>query len=239
LPEAVRVPGRVISVDSQQRTLSVLSDGQTRELHFDRLALATGAWIALAGESGWERFSTNPHGPLASRIRVAFEYAESEPDPVERTRLLTFAVVGGGPVAECVATSIAELAGKMAPAEFAETLRVILASDGPADLPGIDVRLGAPKLRADGLSIDGDHIPAGIVVRADGLRPAEAAAWAADAEEVHTIGPAEAAGTLAGKAIRRAVEAHHPRRARVMALEAALQRVRREFRSLRSPVSST
>src|SRR5258708_6500663 len=47
---------------------------------------------------------------IRHRVLEAFEKAETEADPAERRRLLTFAIVGGGPTGVEMAGAIAELA---------------------------------------------------------------------------------------------------------------------------------
>src|SRR3954447_22462331 len=73
-----------------------------RRIAYDYLILATGAQHAYFGHDDWE-----PYAPglktiddatrLRARILLAFEQAESEPDPVKKQRLLNFVIVGGGP----------------------------------------------------------------------------------------------------------------------------------------------
>ena len=72
-----------------------------RRVPFDFLVLATGARHAYFGHDDWE---LHAHGIkkiddatfLRRKILLAFERAESESDPSERRRLLTFVVIGGG-----------------------------------------------------------------------------------------------------------------------------------------------
>jgi NADH:ubiquinone reductase (H+-translocating) len=72
-----------------------------RRIPFDFLVLATGSRHAYFGHDDWE---LHAHGIkkiddatfLRRKILLAFERAESESDPSERRRLLTFVVIGGG-----------------------------------------------------------------------------------------------------------------------------------------------
>ena len=82
---------------------------------FDYLIVATGARHSYFGHPEWEQ-----HAPglktledaldIRRRLLLAFEKAEAETDPVERERLLTFVVVGGGPTGVEMAGAISEIA---------------------------------------------------------------------------------------------------------------------------------
>src|SRR5262245_37564298 len=89
----------VTSIDPARRVVR-LDDGS--EIAYDILIVATGATHAYFGHDEWE-----PLAPglktiedalvLRSRMLLAFESAERETDQARRSRLLTFAIVGGGP----------------------------------------------------------------------------------------------------------------------------------------------
>ena len=108
----------VDAIDVQAREV-VLGDGQ--RLRYDHLIAAAGATHSYFGNDQWQA-----HAPglktladafqLRARLLSAFERAETALDPAERRRLLTLAVVGGGPTGVEMAGAIAELA-KMALAE--------------------------------------------------------------------------------------------------------------------------
>ena len=55
---------------------------------------------------------------IRRRILLAFEGAESEPDPGSGRRMLTFVVIGGGPTGVEMAGAIAELAKHALAADF-------------------------------------------------------------------------------------------------------------------------
>ena len=55
---------------------------------------------------------------IRRRILPAFERAETEDDPAERERLLTFVVVGGGPTGVEMAGSVDELARRIVTRDF-------------------------------------------------------------------------------------------------------------------------
>jgi hypothetical protein len=74
---------------------------ENRRLPFDYLIVATGAQHAYFGHDEWEAVAPglktiDDATYLRRRILLAFEKAETEPDPAERTRLLNFIVVRVG-----------------------------------------------------------------------------------------------------------------------------------------------
>src|SRR5262245_12169361 len=92
------VLGRVTHVDTERQ--DVIVDG--RPIGFDYLIVATGARHAYFGHDDWEDFAPGLKKIedatfIRRKILLAFEKAETEPDPDERRRLLNFVVVGGGP----------------------------------------------------------------------------------------------------------------------------------------------
>ncbi len=91
--------GEVVGVDTEARAVQ-LRDG-TR-IPYDTLVLATGATHSYFGHPEWERFAPglktlDDARRIRARVLLAFEAAEREDDPVARERLMTFAVIGGGP----------------------------------------------------------------------------------------------------------------------------------------------
>ena len=134
---------------STSRATGASSRG-ARRVPFDFLVLATGARHAYFGHDDWEQHA---HGIkkiddatfLRRKILLAFERAESESDPSERRRLLTFVVIGGGATGVEMAGAIAELARKALAADFRtidpRSARVTLLEAGPRLLPAFDARL--------------------------------------------------------------------------------------------------
>lgn len=183
----------VTAVDLQRRRLTA---GEA-ELNYDFLILAVGNRTAYFGRDDW---AANAPGlktmeeALALRARVlsAFERAEATDDEAERTRLLTFIVVGGGPTGVEMAGAIAELARDALPREFrridTRRARVILVEAGPrilAQLPercsdyakrvlmrmGVEVFVGSPVMEVEphGVRVSGARIASATIIWAAGV----------------------------------------------------------------------
>jgi NADH dehydrogenase len=138
-----------IAVDVAARTLS-LASGAT--LAYDWLVVATGATHSYFGHDEWAAFAPGlktieDARIIRSRLLLAFEVAERTLDPAEQRRLMTIAVIGGGPTGVELAGSIAELARYTLAKDFRtirpETARVLLLEAGPRILPAF------PKTLAD------------------------------------------------------------------------------------------
>lgn len=104
--------GNVVDVDLENR-LVVLEDKAT--IPFDYLILAAGATTSYFNRPEFSDFAPglktlNEATEIRSRILMAFERAEKCEDPIERARLLTFVVVGGGPTGVEISGALAELA---------------------------------------------------------------------------------------------------------------------------------
>jgi NADH dehydrogenase len=92
-------------------------------LAYDTLVVATGAANSYFGNDAWA-----PHAPalktledaleIRSRILLAFEQAEREPDAAKRAAWLTFVVVGAGATGVELAGTLAEIARHTLPGEF-------------------------------------------------------------------------------------------------------------------------
>jgi NADH dehydrogenase len=123
---------------------------------YDTLVLATGSSHHYFGHDDWE-----PHAPglktvedateIRKRVLSAFEKAEREPDAEVRKRLLTFAVVGGGPTGVEMAGTIAELARVTLRRDFRAIdpagARVVLVEGQPRVLPMFVEKLSARALQ--------------------------------------------------------------------------------------------
>jgi len=90
-----------------------LKDGTA--VPFDSLIVATGSTHHYFGKDHWEEFAPGlktieDATEIRRRVLTAFERAERTTDAVERAKLLTFVVVGGGPTGVEMAGAIRELA---------------------------------------------------------------------------------------------------------------------------------
>jgi NADH dehydrogenase len=180
----------------------VVADG--RRIPFDDLIIATGAEHAHFG-SDWAQFlpglkTIDDATHIRRRILLAFELAETEPDPDERRRLLNFVMVGGGPTGVELAGSIAELAKRGLASDFhvidPRSARIILVEAGPRLLTsfdpslsakaqrsleriGVDVRLRAAvtECDGDGALIGAERIESRTIIWAAGVKATPAAEW--------------------------------------------------------------
>jgi NADH dehydrogenase len=107
-----------VDVDLDERELHLATvDGvpAPASIAYDTLIVAGGSRYSFFGHDEWDEFAEEVkslESALLARGRIlsAFEAAEMEPDPQQRTVWLTFAVVGGGPTGVEMAGQIAELA---------------------------------------------------------------------------------------------------------------------------------
>lgn len=147
-PNVTVLMREVTGFDLAQRQVSFGGDS----LRYDYLVLALGNVTSYYGHPEWET-----HAPGlkslddALRIRrevlLAFERAENSTSPVERERLLTLVVVGGGPTGIELAGSFAELARRVLRRDFRRIdprhARVVLLEAGPRLLAQFSERLSA------------------------------------------------------------------------------------------------
>jgi len=191
----------VTGVDLENR--SVVTD--RGEVAYEYLILATGARHAYFGHDEWEPFAPGlkkieDATEVRRRILISFERAETESDPAERSRLLTFIIVGGGPTGVEMAGAIAELAKYALASDFRNIdprdARIVLVEAGPRLLPtfdpklseyarnalhalGVQVILGEPvtEASATGVRLDGKIIESRTVIWAAGVRASPAGKW--------------------------------------------------------------
>ena len=188
------VLGEVARVEAARREV-VLTDGAT--LSYDFLIVATGATHSYFGRDDWAPLAPGLKTiedalEIRRRVLLAFERAEREADPAERTALLTFVVVGGGPTGVELAGALAEIARHTLAADFRhidpESARVVLLEALPHVLPpyvaplqaaarrqlerlGVEVRTGAKvtAIDAGGVTAGGERIASRTVLWGAGV----------------------------------------------------------------------
>jgi len=193
--------GEVTSIDTGRQVV-MLGHGP---IAYDWLVLATGAAHGYFGHDNWAAHapglkSLDDAVAIRRRLLLAFEQAEMAANPEQTTRLLTIAIVGGGPTGVEMAGAVAELARKALATDFRtidpRCTRVLLLEAGPRLLPtfpealsryteaalyrlGVEVRLGQPVTRCDaeGVSLGQEFIAAGTIVWAAGVSASPAAKW--------------------------------------------------------------
>jgi len=193
--------GEVTGIDPA-RKIVMLEGGP---IAYDWLVIATGATHGYFGHDEWA-----PHAPglkdlddateIRRRLLLAFERAEMATSPDVCARLLTIAIIGGGPTGVEMAGAVAELARKALATDFRvidpKQTRVLLLEAGPRLLPnfpqelshyteaalrrlGVEVRLGKAVTRcgAEGVSLGEERIEAGTIIWAAGVTASPAARW--------------------------------------------------------------
>ena len=193
--------GTVTGIDTAQQKVRI----GAKSLSYEYLVIATGAAHSYFGKDHWA-----PHAPglkriedateIRRRILTAFERAEAEEDAAERTALLTFLIVGGGPTGVELAGAIAELARFGMEKEFRNfdpaQARVILVQSAPRLLPAFPEKLASiaqasleklgvevlthsrvEDIDAHGVAVNGMRIAARTVLWAAGVMASPAAQW--------------------------------------------------------------
>lgn len=193
--------GEVVRIDLEAKQLE-LSDGSS--VPFDTLVLAPGSRPSYFGQEHWQASapglkSIEDARTIRSRLLLAFEYAERSTDPVEQRRLMTIAIIGGGPTGVEIAGSIAELSRHTLVRDFRnirpERTRIMLIEAGDRLLGGFApelsdyARRGLEKLGVEimtgkrveaiephRISIGGEIIPVGLTLWAAGVSASPLAA---------------------------------------------------------------
>ncbi len=160
----------VTGVDIRARSV-LLRNGH--RLPYDYLVLATGSASSFFGQDNWREHTLvlkTIEDALAIRARLleAFERAEQSTDDVEIRRLLTFAIVGGGPTGVELAGTISELARATLARDFSRIdprdTRVVLCEAGGRLLSGFDPALST--YAAEALTSMGVEVRIGTTVEA-------------------------------------------------------------------------
>jgi NADH dehydrogenase len=192
--------GEVSGVDLRDRTLTVSRpEGGTRVLPFDFLLVATGMQPNYFGHDDFAR-----HAPglktladaeaIRARILRAYEWADATDDATERSRQMTFIVVGAGPAGVELAASMAQMASVTLRGQYRRIdparSSIILIEGGTRILPSFDERLAAKagkrlektgvrimtgakveKVDDKGVVADGQRIAAATVLWSAGVSP--------------------------------------------------------------------
>ena len=195
------VLGQVSHIDLERKQVVA----EEIRIDYDHLIVASGAQQSYFGHDEWAAYapglkSIDDATYLRRRILLAFEKAETEPNPVERRHLLNFVIVGGGATGVEMAGAIAELAKRALARDFRSidprSTRIFLVEAGPRLLPafdpslseaarhslkqlGVEVRLGTAVTGCDrqGVSLGGERIEALTVMWAAGVKASPAGDW--------------------------------------------------------------
>ncbi len=172
---------------------------------YDYLVVATGSRDAFFGNDDWEDWTqglktVDDATALRRKLLIAFEDAEMCEDSEARERLLRFVIIGAGPTGVELAGSIAELAHYTLAKDFRRidprSAQVILVEAGERVLATftektsqyakesleklrVDVRLDSrvEACDADGVTINGERVPAATVLWAAGVAASPVADW--------------------------------------------------------------
>jgi len=157
----------VSAIDAERN--EVVAEGH--RIPFDYLIVATGARQAYFGHDDWAAHAVGLKTIgdavyLRNRILLAFERAETEPEPDERRRLLNFVVVGGGATGVELTGAIAELAKRTLASDFRtidpSSARIVLVEAAPRLLRQFDESISRTAQRA--LEQLGAEVRLGIAV---------------------------------------------------------------------------
>jgi len=200
-PNSHVLMGEVTAVDRARKVVML----HARPIAYDWLVLATGATHSYFGHDEWGEHAPglktlNDALAIRRRLLLAFERAEMASNPAESARLLTIAIVGGGPTGVELAGAIAELSRRALARDFRvidpRQTRVLLIEAGQrllANFPerlslyteeslrrlGVEVRFGKAVTHCDGegVRLGDEFIRAGTVVWAAGVRASPTANW--------------------------------------------------------------
>ena len=162
--------GDVGDIDLDNRTVTSRLGTMETVLPFDYLIVAAGAQQNYFGNDHFATFAPGMKTiddalELRGRILGAFEAAEVTTDAAERTRRLTFVVVGGGPTGVELAGQIVELAQRTLPGAFRTIdpaeCRVLLFDGSPYVLSPMGENLGMKaqrRLEKMGVEVCGNSV---------------------------------------------------------------------------------
>jgi NADH dehydrogenase len=191
----------VRSIDTGERVVHT----DSISVPYDYLVLATGATHSYFGHDEWAEVAPGlkrieDATRIRRRILIAFEHAELATDEAERRRLLTFAIVGGGPTGVEMAGAISEVARQSLAKDFRHidptAARIVLIEAGPRIMPtlpenlsdyvrrtlgnkGVEVMTSTRVTACDARGVELEHgrLDAGTVIWAAGVVASPAARW--------------------------------------------------------------
>jgi NADH:ubiquinone reductase (H+-translocating) len=198
----------VRAVDTSKRLVQI----DSVSIPYDYLMLATGATHSYFGHDEWAEVAPGlkrieDATRIRRRILIAFERAELATDAAERQRLLTFAIVGGGPTGVEMAGAISEVARQSLAMDFRRidpaAARIVLIEAGPRIMPtlpenlsdyvrrtlakkGVEVMTSSRVMSCDAHGVELEHgrLDADTIIWAAGVVASPAARWL-DAEHDH------------------------------------------------------
>jgi NADH:ubiquinone reductase (H+-translocating) len=191
----------VRAVDTTKRLVQI----DSVSIPYDYLVLATGAAHSYFGHDEWAEVAPGlkrieDATRIRRRILIAFERAELATDAVERQRLLTFAIVGGGATGVEMAGAISEVARQSLAMDFRRidpaAARIVLIEAGPRIMPtlpenlsdyvrrtlakkGVEVMTSSRVMSCDahGVELERGRLDADTIIWAAGVVASPAARW--------------------------------------------------------------
>jgi NADH dehydrogenase len=144
--------GEAVDLDVTNRRVMLLDGG----IPYDTLIVATGATHHYFGNDQWEAVAPGLKTienatEIRSRLLVAFERAERQPDPGERRAWLNFVIVGAGPTGVELAGALGEIANDTLRRDFRHIdpreAAILLVEGEPRVLPTFPPDLSAKAER--------------------------------------------------------------------------------------------
>ncbi|ETX28979.1 FAD-dependent pyridine nucleotide-disulfide oxidoreductase [Roseivivax isoporae LMG 25204] len=204
--------GEVARIDTAARQVHMTCGERVSYRH---LVLASGAEHGYFGHDEWAQWAPGlktieDARHIRSQLLLTFERAERTTDEAERRRLLSIAIVGGGPTGVELAGSIAELSRYTLASDFRSieptATRITLVEAGPRLLSGFSTdmsdyararleRLGVEVRTNEAVEdvgptsvrIAGEDVPTGLVIWAAGVAASPLA---------RQLGPTDRAGRI-------------------------------------------
>jgi NADH dehydrogenase len=168
------------------------------DLDYDYLVMTCGAKHHYFGHNEWEEFAPGlktiaQAAEIRRRVMEAYENAERTSDPIEKKKLLTFVIIGGGPTGVELAGSIGEMSRYYLSKYYKhidpKLARIFILHSAPRILQTFSPELSSKATRAleklgvqvwtcslctgidaDGVQIGNERIAAGTVLWAAGVR---------------------------------------------------------------------